>query len=147
HDTATTNGVKILSFNAWHLRMIASSRRKTDRRDAYWVAKALQTGMTPTPVHADGRGTRASRAVDASTRSAAERTHALAVAGAVVLGSGWVHACAGTAFGGDGDQIGGAASGWDGRDAGAVAAALRADACFDVARAHAARRDAASAGQ
>ena len=27
------------------LRMIASSRKKTDRRDAYWIARALQSGM------------------------------------------------------------------------------------------------------
>lgn len=51
HDALTVVGTKILSFNAWHLRMIASSRKKTDRRDAYWIAKALQTGMTPTPVY------------------------------------------------------------------------------------------------
>jgi transposase len=51
HDTVTGTGTKILSFNAWHLRMIAASRKKTDRRDAYWIAKALQTGMTPTPVY------------------------------------------------------------------------------------------------
>ena len=43
HDTVTAAGVKILSFNAQHLRMIASSRKKTDHRDAYWIAKALQT--------------------------------------------------------------------------------------------------------
>jgi hypothetical protein len=41
NDTVTAAGVKILSFNAQHLRMIASSRRKTDHRDAYWIAKAL----------------------------------------------------------------------------------------------------------
>jgi transposase len=51
HDIVTAAGVRILSFNAWHLRMIASSRKKTDRRDAYWLAKSLQTGMTPTPVY------------------------------------------------------------------------------------------------
>jgi transposase len=44
-------GVKLLTFNAYHLRMIASSRKKTDKRDAYWLAKALQTGMTPHPVY------------------------------------------------------------------------------------------------
>jgi hypothetical protein len=27
-----------------------SSQQKTDCRDAYWIAKALQTGMTPHPV-------------------------------------------------------------------------------------------------
>jgi transposase len=51
YDAVTATGTRILSFNAWHLRMIASSRKKTDRRDAYWIAKALQTGMTPTPVY------------------------------------------------------------------------------------------------
>lgn len=51
HDAVTALGTRILSFNAHHLRMIASSRKKTDRRDAYWIAKALQTGMTPTPVY------------------------------------------------------------------------------------------------
>ncbi len=51
HDVLTAAGVKLLSFNAQHLRMIASSRKKTDKRDAYWIAKALQTGMTPHPVY------------------------------------------------------------------------------------------------
>lgn len=50
HDVLTAAGVKLLSFNPYHLRMIASSRKKTDRRDAYWIGKALQTGMTPHPV-------------------------------------------------------------------------------------------------
>lgn len=50
HDTVTAAGVEILSFNAQHMRMIAASRKKTDRRDAFWLAKALQTGMTPHPV-------------------------------------------------------------------------------------------------
>ena len=44
-------GVPILSFNAAHLRVIAASRKKTDRRDAYWIARSLQTGMTPHPVY------------------------------------------------------------------------------------------------
>ncbi|MFC1641990.1 IS110 family transposase [Myxococcota bacterium] len=51
YDTLTAAGVKTLSFNAHYLRMIASSRKKTDQRDAYWIAKALQTGMTPHPVY------------------------------------------------------------------------------------------------
>ncbi|MGH8286264.1 MAG: IS110 family transposase [Steroidobacteraceae bacterium] len=51
HDAVTETGTKILSFNAWQLRMIAASRKKTDKRDAYWIAKSLQTGMTPTPVY------------------------------------------------------------------------------------------------
>jgi len=51
HDAFNAPGVAIRSFNAYHLRMIASSRKKTDRRDAYWSAEALQTGMTPHPVY------------------------------------------------------------------------------------------------
>ena len=46
-DVLVAYGADIKSFNAHHLRMIASSRKKTDRRDAYWIARALQTGMTP----------------------------------------------------------------------------------------------------
>jgi transposase len=55
HDVVTALGVRILSFNAQQLRMIASSRKKTDRRDAYWIAKALQTGMTPHVVYIPDR--------------------------------------------------------------------------------------------
>jgi transposase len=51
HDALTGAGTVILSFNAQQLRMIAASRKKTDRRDAYWIAKALQAGMYPHPVY------------------------------------------------------------------------------------------------
>jgi transposase len=51
HDVVTAAGARILSFNAHHLRMIASSRKKTDKRDAYWIGKCLQTGMMPHPVY------------------------------------------------------------------------------------------------
>jgi transposase len=51
HDAFTDAGIDIRAFNAAHLRMIASSRKKTDKRDAYWIARSLQTGMTPHPVH------------------------------------------------------------------------------------------------
>ena len=51
HDVLTALGVRVLSFNAQQLRMICSSRKKTDRRDAHWIAKALQTGMTPHTVY------------------------------------------------------------------------------------------------
>ncbi len=51
HDVCTADGVKLLSFNAYQLRMIASSRKKTVTRDSFWLAKALQTGMTPHPVY------------------------------------------------------------------------------------------------
>jgi transposase len=51
HDVLTALQVRVLSFNAQQLRMICSSRKKTDRRDAHWIAKALQTGMTPHAVY------------------------------------------------------------------------------------------------
>lgn len=51
HDVLAAQGLSIQSFNAHALRMIASSRKKTDKRDAYWIAKALQTGMTPPAVY------------------------------------------------------------------------------------------------
>ena len=51
HDAGTPAGTTLLSFNAQQLRMIAASRKKTDRRDAYWIAKALQSGMYPHPVY------------------------------------------------------------------------------------------------
>ena len=51
HDAVTAAGTTLLSFNAHQLRMIAASRKKTDRRDAYWIAKALQSGMYPHPVY------------------------------------------------------------------------------------------------
>jgi transposase len=51
YDAITAAGAEVLSFNAQQLRMIASSRKKTDRRDAYWIARALQTGMHPHPVY------------------------------------------------------------------------------------------------
>ncbi len=51
HDVVTGAQVRILSFNAHQLRMISASRKKTDKRDSYWIAKALQTGMMPHPVY------------------------------------------------------------------------------------------------
>jgi hypothetical protein len=51
HDAIAGAGAEILPFNAYQLRLIASSRKKTDRRDAYWIARALQTGMHPHPVY------------------------------------------------------------------------------------------------
>jgi hypothetical protein len=51
HDAVSAAGVTIQAFNANHLRMIAASRKKTDKHEAYWIAKALQTGMTPHPVY------------------------------------------------------------------------------------------------
>ena len=51
YDTFSDLGVDIVSFNAQHLKMIASSRKKSDRRDAYWIAKSIQTGMMPHPVY------------------------------------------------------------------------------------------------
>ena len=51
HDVLVPTQVKLLSLHAHHLRMIASSRKKSDRRDAYWISKSLQTGMMPNPVY------------------------------------------------------------------------------------------------
>jgi transposase len=51
HDVITAAGTTLLSFNAQHLRVITASRKKTDKRDAFWIAKTLQTGMTPHPVY------------------------------------------------------------------------------------------------
>ena len=51
YDTLTAAGVQIVSFNAHQLRMICCSCKKTDERDSYWIAKALQTGMMPHPVY------------------------------------------------------------------------------------------------
>ena len=51
HDVLTEAGVKLLSFNAQQLRVIASSRKKTDKRDAYWLARSLASGMMPHPVY------------------------------------------------------------------------------------------------
>ena len=50
-DALADSGIPLLSFNAQQLRVIASSRKKTDRRDAYWIGRSLQTGMHPHPVY------------------------------------------------------------------------------------------------
>jgi len=63
HDAVTAAGATILSFNAQQLRMIAASRKKTDRRDAYWLAKALHAGMYPHPVYIPPAEIRAVRVV------------------------------------------------------------------------------------
>ncbi len=74
HDTVTAAGTTILSFNAHQLRMIAASRKKTDRRDAYWIAKALQSGMYPHPVYIPPGEIRELRAV-LSRRRALKAEH------------------------------------------------------------------------
>jgi len=51
HDAIAETGAEIVSFNPNHFRMIAASRKKSDRRDAYWLARGLQTGLTPHPVY------------------------------------------------------------------------------------------------
>lgn len=51
HDVVRATHTDILSFNAHQLRVIAASRKKTDRRDAFWIAKSLQTEMMPHPVY------------------------------------------------------------------------------------------------
>jgi hypothetical protein len=50
-DAVTAAGAQLLSFSAQPLRMISASRKKTDRREAYWIATALQAGMYPHPVY------------------------------------------------------------------------------------------------
>ena len=50
-DALAQAGVPLLSFNAQQMRMIAASRKKTDRRDAYWIGRSLQSGMHPHPVY------------------------------------------------------------------------------------------------
>jgi hypothetical protein len=74
HDTVTATGATILSFNAHQLRMIAASRKKTDRRDAYWIAKALHSGMYPHPVYIPTGEIRELRAV-LSRRRALKAEH------------------------------------------------------------------------
>jgi transposase len=51
HDVLSPLDVKLLTFNPYHLRVIAASRKKTDKRDAYWLARTVQSGMTPHPVY------------------------------------------------------------------------------------------------
>src|SRR4029453_18222578 len=74
---------EILSFNAHQLRMIASSRKKTDRRDAYWIARALQTGMHPHRVYLPTGEIRELRALLTRRRNDPDRPQPLAVPGAV----------------------------------------------------------------
>jgi transposase len=74
HDALTAAGTTILSFNAEQLRMIAASRKKSDRRDAYWIAQALQSGMYPHPVYVPTGEIRELRAV-LSRRRALKAEH------------------------------------------------------------------------
>ena len=55
HDVLSPLDVKLLTFNPYHLRVIAASRKKTDKRDAYWLARTVQSGMTPHPVPCTSR--------------------------------------------------------------------------------------------
>jgi hypothetical protein len=43
-------GAEIVSFKPHPLRVITSSRKKAERRDADWIARAPQTGMHRHPV-------------------------------------------------------------------------------------------------
>ncbi len=63
HDVVTAAGTTLLSFHAQHRRRIAASRKKTDRRDADWIAQALQAGMSPHPVYVPTGKIRERRAV------------------------------------------------------------------------------------
>jgi len=44
HDALSAAGIRNQAFNEAQMRMIASSRKKTDRRDAWWIANALAAG-------------------------------------------------------------------------------------------------------
>jgi transposase len=97
HDVVTSAGAKILSFNAQHLRMIAASRKKTDKRDAYWIAKCLQTGLMPHAVHIPTTEVRRLRSLLAQRRAVAgerkrwllrARSHLRAVGTPVAKGAG-----------------------------------------------------------
>src|SRR6185369_2955083 len=89
HDIFTALGVRILSFNAQQLRVIASSRKKTDKRDAFWIAKCLQTGMMPHPVHIPTADVRRLRSLLAQRTSIAlERKRWLLRARAHLRGAG-----------------------------------------------------------
>ncbi|MFN2231867.1 MAG: IS110 family transposase [Anaerolineae bacterium] len=89
HDVLSSTGVELLSFNAHHLKMIASSRKKTDRRDAYWIAKVLQSGIMPHPVYITTGPVRQLRTM-LSTRAAlvSERTRWLVRAKTALLSAG-----------------------------------------------------------
>jgi hypothetical protein len=67
-------GVTIQAFNAAHLRMIAASRKKTDRHDAYWIVELERGTFTPSVITlrtvAYGRRTRACVPASARDRSA-----------------------------------------------------------------------------
>ena len=62
-DALADSGIPLLSFNAQQLRVIASSRKKTDRRDAYWIRRSWETGMHPPPVSLPTRRIRELRAL------------------------------------------------------------------------------------
>src|SRR3989442_9043157 len=49
HDTLTAAGVRCLAFNAQHLRMIAASRKKTDRRGALSNSQGPPNGVDTPP--------------------------------------------------------------------------------------------------
>lgn len=97
HDVVSGAGVRILSFNAYQLRMLCSSRKKSDRRDSYWLAKALQSGMYPHPVYIPPapirhlRGLLAQRETQVQEHSAwISRARAyFRMAGVTKVGSAW----------------------------------------------------------
>jgi transposase len=91
HDIFTALEVRIRSFNAQQLRVIASSRKKTDKRDAFWIAKCLQTGMVPHPVYIPTAAVRKLRSLLAQRNAlAAERKRWLLRARSHLRGVGLV---------------------------------------------------------
>jgi len=63
HGAVRAARATILSFNAQPLWLIAASRKKADRRDAYWIARVFQSGMYPHPVYVPTGAIRELRAV------------------------------------------------------------------------------------
>src|SRR5262245_44441978 len=85
HDAVTAAGVRLLSFNAAQLRMIAASRKKTDRRDAYWIANAAPGTLRIPGVHGVEHRARAAERVGRVSCSGVRRPEGRHVAVAEVL--------------------------------------------------------------
>lgn len=114
HDGLTGLGVKVLSFNAQQLRMICSSRKKTDRRDAHWIAKALQTGMTPHPVYVPDVSVRQLRSLLSQREAVAgERRRWLLRARSYLRGAGYQLPVRARTAGRLLEQVGGGPEGMD----------------------------------
>jgi transposase len=61
HDTLVQMGAKVTVVNPTKVKLIAESRRKTDKIDAKILCELLRIDALPTPVHMPDRDTRALR--------------------------------------------------------------------------------------